>query len=136
MSDNFVTWRSKKQGVVARSKVEVEYRAMSLGICEIWLQKVLSDFCQYYEVPMKLFFDNKATINIANNSVQHDRTKHVEIDRLFIKEKLDDGSTCIPYIPSSQQTADILTKGLLRKIFDLCVNKLGLYDIFVPTGEY
>ncbi|XP_038889235.1 secreted RxLR effector protein 161-like [Benincasa hispida] len=42
---NLVTWRSKKQGVVARSGVEAEYQAMSLGICEeIWLMKVLSDF--------------------------------------------------------------------------------------------
>ena len=42
--DNLVTWRSKKQSVTARSSAEVEYRAMSLVICEeIWLQKVLSD---------------------------------------------------------------------------------------------
>ncbi|KAA0063920.1 reverse transcriptase [Cucumis melo var. makuwa] len=60
-------------------------------------------------------------------------TKHVEIDRHFIKERLDNGSICIPYIPSSQQVADVLTKGLLRPHFDLCVSKLGLIDIYVPT---
>ena len=87
-------------GVVARSSAETEYRAMSLGICEeIWLQKVLFDLHQEYEMPIKLFCDNKVAISIAN---QHDRTKHVEIDRHFIKEKLDSGSICIPYIPSSQ----------------------------------
>ncbi|KAL0554274.1 hypothetical protein IC582_008191 [Cucumis melo] len=53
---NLVTWRSKKQSVVARSSVEAEYRAMSLGICEeIWLQKVLSDLHQECETPLKLF---------------------------------------------------------------------------------
>ena len=82
---------------------------------------------------MKLFCDNKAVISIANNLVQHDITKHVQIDRHFIKEKFDNGSLCIPYIPSSQQIADILTKGLLRQNFDLCVSKLGLYDVYVPT---
>ncbi|KAL4029610.1 hypothetical protein IC575_007830 [Cucumis melo] len=118
---NLVTWRSKKQSVVARSSAEAEYRAMSLGICEeIWLQKVLSDLHQECETPLKLFCDNKAAISIANNPVQHDRTKHVEIDRHFIKERLDSGSICIPYIPSSQQIADVLTKGLLRPHFDLC----------------
>ena len=54
---------------------------MSLGIREeIWLQNVLFDLHQDYEVPMKLFCDNKAAISIANNPVQHDKTKHVEID--------------------------------------------------------
>jgi len=93
---NLVTWRSKKQSVVARSSTEAEYKAMSLGICEeIWLQKVLSDLHQECETPLKLFCDNKAAISIANNPVQHDRTKHVEIDRHFIKERLDSGNICI-----------------------------------------
>ncbi|KAA0033312.1 putative mitochondrial protein [Cucumis melo var. makuwa] len=79
---NLVTWRSKKQEVVARRSDEAEYRAINSGTCEwIWLQKVLSDLHQDCEVPMKLFCDNKAAISIANNPVQHDRTKHVEIDR-------------------------------------------------------
>ncbi|KAL0552475.1 hypothetical protein IC582_011590 [Cucumis melo] len=108
---NLVTWRSKKQSIMARSSAEAEYRAMSLGICEkIWLQKVLSDLHQKCETPLKLFCDNKAAISIANNPVQHDRTKHVEIDRHFIKERLDSESICIPYIPSSRQVADVPTK--------------------------
>ncbi|KAA0066567.1 D-xylose-proton symporter-like 2 isoform X2 [Cucumis melo var. makuwa] len=87
---NLVTWRSKKQEAVARSNAKAEYKPMSLGICEeIWLQKMLSNLCQDLEVPMKLFCDNKAAISVANNPVQHDRTKHVEIDKHFIKEKLD-----------------------------------------------
>ncbi|TYK01779.1 Cysteine-rich RLK (RECEPTOR-like protein kinase) 8 [Cucumis melo var. makuwa] len=131
---NLVTWRSKKQSVVARSSAEAEYRAMSLGICkEIWLQKVLSHLHQECETPLKLFCDNKAAISIANNPIQHDRTKHVEIDRHFIKEQLDSGSICIPYIRSSRQVADVLTKELLRPNFDFYVSKLGLIDIYVPT---
>ncbi|KAA0066521.1 Retrovirus-related Pol polyprotein from transposon TNT 1-94 [Cucumis melo var. makuwa] len=126
--------KNTPEAVVARSSAEAEYRAMSLGICEeIWLQKVLSDLHQECETPLKLFCDNKAATSIANNPIQHDRTKHVEIDRHFIKERLDGGSICILYIPSSQQIADVLTKGLLRPHFDLCVSKLGLIDIYVPT---
>ncbi|KAA0056332.1 Beta-galactosidase [Cucumis melo var. makuwa] len=78
---------SKKQGVVARSSAEAKYRAMSLRICEeIWLQKVLSDLRQNYHMPIKLFHDNKAAISIANNPVQHDRTKQLEIDTLYQRE--------------------------------------------------
>ncbi|TYK10665.1 Beta-galactosidase [Cucumis melo var. makuwa] len=123
---NLVTWRSKKQSAVAKSSVEAQYRAMSLGICEeIWLQKVLTDLHQECETSLKL----KAAISIANNPVQHDRIKHVEIDRYFIKGRLDSGSICIP----SQQVADVLIKGLLRPHFDLCISKLRLIDIYVPT---
>ncbi|KAL0539644.1 hypothetical protein IC582_023860 [Cucumis melo] len=72
---NLDTWRSKKQGVMARSSAEAEHRTMSLGIYEeIWFQKVLSDLCKDYEVPMKLFCENKAAISIANNPIQHDMT--------------------------------------------------------------
>ncbi|KAA0053113.1 Cysteine-rich RLK (receptor-like protein kinase) 8 [Cucumis melo var. makuwa] len=99
-----VTWRSKKQSFMARSSAEAEYWAMSLRICEkIWLQKVLSNPHHECETPTKLLCDNKAIISIANNPVQHDRTKHVEIDRHFIKGRLDNGSICIPYILSSQR---------------------------------
>ena len=92
-----------------------------------------TDLHQDYELPMKLFCNNKAAISITNNPVQHDRTKQVEIDRHFIKERLDNGSIYIPYIPLSQQVSDILNKRLLRQSFDSCVSQLGLIDIYVPT---
>ena len=83
---------------------------------------------------MKLFCDNKAAISIANNPGQHNRIKHVEVDRHFIKKRQDNCSICISYIPSSQQVVDVLTKGLLIQNFDFWVSKLGLIDIYVPTS--
>ncbi|EXB96864.1 hypothetical protein L484_016637 [Morus notabilis] len=109
---NLVTWRSKKQNVAARSSAEAEYRAMAQGICEIlWLKKVLEDLHEPVQLPMKLFCDNKAAISIANNPVQHDHMKYVEIDRHFIKEKLEDGVICVSFLPTTQQIADAFTKG-------------------------
>ena len=82
---------------------------------------------------MKLYCDNKAAINIAHNPVQHDRTKHVEIDRHFIKEKLNSGVICTLFVKSGEQLADVLTKSLASKLFHPILGKLGMIDIFAPA---
>lgn len=134
MWGNLVTWRSKKQSVVARSTAEAEFRAMALGVCELlWLKKVLWDLKFAAQGPMKLFCDNKAAISISQNPVQHDRTKHVEIDRHFVKEKLEEGLISTPFIPTQLQTADVMTKGVSKSVFDQHIGKLGMLDIFQPT---
>ena len=84
-------------------------------------------------LPMKIFCDNKAAIAIAYNPVLHDRTKHVEVDKHFIKEKLENGLIIMPYIPIVEQVADIFTKGLPKKQFDYLVSKLAMNDIFKPA---
>lgn len=93
----------------------------------------LVDLKQQLRTPIKLYYDNKAAISLTHNPVQHDRTKHVEIDRHFIKEKLVEGIICIPLLPSTQQVADVFTKGLLRQPFELHVSKLSMIGIFSPT---
>ena len=134
LGGNLVSWRSKKQSVVARSSAEAEFRAMTLGICELlWLKIILDDLKISQEVPMKLYCDNKSAIDIAHNPVQHDRTKHVEIDRHFIKEKLDNGTIALTYIPTDSQVADVLTKGLPKSKFEHHLSKLGMIDIYSPT---
>jgi hypothetical protein len=78
---NLVSWRSKKQNVVARSTIEAEYRAMAHGVSEgLWLRRLLLELGLFEDKPIMLYCDNKAVINIANNPIQHDRTKYVEID--------------------------------------------------------
>ena len=70
---------------------------IALGICELlWLKRLLRELKITKTGPMKLYCDNKASINISNNPIQHDRTKHIEIDRHFIKEKLENGTVCMP----------------------------------------
>ena len=120
--------------MVARSNAKAEYRAMANGVCEmLWLKRILEELQIPINMPMKLYCANKATISIAQNPVQHDRTKHVEIDRHFIKEKIDCGAVCMPFIPTAQQIANIFTKGLFRPSFELFVSKLGMIDIYAPT---
>jgi hypothetical protein len=81
---------------------------------------------------MLLHCDNVATINIANNLVQFDLMKHVEIDRFFIKEKIDVGALKLKYVRSRNQLADSLTKGLGSKDNELACNKMGMLNIFSP----
>ena len=84
-------------------------------------------------MPMKLYCDNKVTISIAQNPVQHDRTKHVEINKHFIKEKIDCGAICMPFVPSTQQIVDIFIKGVFKTSFEPFISKLGMIDIHAPT---
>ena len=123
---NIVTWRSKKQNVVARSIAEVEFRAMAHGVYEVlWLKIILMELGLFQARPLMMYCDNKAALDIAHNPVQHGRTKHIEIDRHFIKEKLDQGIICMHYVSSSNQLADILTKGLAEKVFSSLCSKMG-----------
>lgn len=124
----------KKQSVVSRSSTEAEFRALAQGICEgIWLKRLLTELQITNEDPMKIYCDNKSTISIARNPVHHDRTKHVEIDRHFIKEKIEGGIIDVKYIPTNLQIADILTKALPRGVFDLLSSKLGMINIYSPA---
>jgi hypothetical protein len=128
-----VSWRSKKQLVVSRSTTEAEFRAISVCLSEmLWVKNLLSEL-RLMKGTLRLWCDNKSAINIANNPVQHDRTKHVEIDRFFIKERLDDGTLRLDFVTSGEQVADCLTKGLGVKGCVSACNKMGMIDIHRPS---
>ena len=80
-----------------------------------------------------MFCDNLAAISITKNLVHHDRTKHVELDQHFIKEKAEEGILNLIYIPTHLQVADILTKALSRIKFEELTSKLKMIDIYSPT---
>ncbi|XP_070666587.1 uncharacterized protein [Malus domestica] len=89
--------------VVSRSSAEAEYRGMAHGICEIlWLRKLLWSLGFKTNETVKLYCDNKSARDIADNPVQHDRTKHVKVDRHFIKEKLEKKIVSIPFVKSDE----------------------------------
>ncbi|XP_031288153.1 secreted RxLR effector protein 161-like [Pistacia vera] len=86
---NLMSWKSKKQVVVAQSSAEAKYRAMALATCElIWLKQLIQEL-KFVEVSqIKLLCDNQVALHIASNPVFHERIKHIEIDRHFIREKV------------------------------------------------
>lgn len=131
---NLVTWRSKKQNVVALSSAEAEFRGIAKGLCELlWLKQLLTEISFAPSCEMDLFCDNKAAIDISHNPVQHDRTKHVEVDRHFIKQNLETKVVRFPFVKSEDQLADILTKAVCSKSFYNSLDKLGIKDLYAPT---
>jgi hypothetical protein len=71
VGENLITWRSKKQNVMALSNAEVEFRGIAKGLCELlWLKKLMVELDFGPKEPMKLFCDNKTAIDISHNSVQ------------------------------------------------------------------
>ncbi|CAL5369179.1 unnamed protein product [Camellia sinensis] len=102
LGDSIISWKSKKQSVVARSTAEAEYRAMIHATSEIvWLRWLLSDMSVSLSAPTPLYCDNQSAVQIAHNSVFHERTKHVEIDCHFVRQHLQAGTLTLPFVPSS-----------------------------------
>ena len=103
---------------MALSNVETEFKGMEKGLCELlWLRRLLMEIGFSHTMEMNLFCDNKIAIDISQNPVQHDRTKHVEIDRHFIKQNLEEKIIRFPFVKSEDQLADILTKAVSSKNF-------------------
>jgi hypothetical protein len=131
---NLVTWKSKKQNIVARPSVEAEYRAMASTVSELtWIKQVLIDLNIKVTEPMKIFYDNQSASHIVINPVFHECTKHIEVDCYYIREKVQSKEIKTPFVKSKYQLTDILTKGLSVKAFEEISCKLRLYDIYHPN---
>ncbi|KAM2361604.1 hypothetical protein ACFXTH_003866 [Malus domestica] len=77
---NLVTWKSKKQTVIARPSAEAEYMAMVVTSCELIRLKGLIYELRFTSMaPMSLYCDNQAAMHIASNPMFHERTKHIEV---------------------------------------------------------
>lgn len=121
LGESLVSWSSKKQAVVARSSTESEYRAEI-----IWLQQLLSEIGISSLTPPILWCDNLSAGALAVNPVFHARTKHIEIDIHFVRDRVLQGLLDIRYVPSSGQLADCLTKPLPHSQFHTLRSKLGV----------
>jgi hypothetical protein len=126
-----ISWKSKKQTTVSRSSAESEYRALASVTCEIiWVLSILSCLNVKDLIPVSVFCDNSSAIQIATNPVFHEKTKHIEIDIHFIREKISAGLIKVVKVESAEQTVDILTKSLGVVQHDYLCSKLKMVDIF------
>jgi len=129
-----VSWKTKKQSTVSRSSAEAEYRAMATVTSElIWIKSFLGSLGIFLAKPMKLYCDNQAALHIAKNPVFHERTKHIEIDCHFVRERLLLKDLDTGYVASRNQVADIFTKPLGTQQFQFLRSKLGILNPHAPT---
>ncbi|GKA70124.1 putative RNA-directed DNA polymerase [Tanacetum coccineum] len=131
LGDSLVTWKSKKQSTLSKSSAEAEYRSMASATCEvIWLSNLLGDMGVKNLLPVVMYYDNSSTLQIAANPVFHEKSKHFEIDVHLVREKVSSGVIKIEKIHTTQQIADILTKGLDIEQHKILCGKLGMLDMF------
>ena len=85
----FVSWSSKKQTTISFSSIETEYKALCSATYEvIWLRRTLADMGQKQEGPTSIKCDNQSTIKLVSNSIYHARSKHIEIQHHFVRERI------------------------------------------------
>uniref|UniRef100_A0A2N9J182 Integrase catalytic domain-containing protein n=1 Tax=Fagus sylvatica TaxID=28930 RepID=A0A2N9J182_FAGSY len=125
LGHNPITWSAKKQLTVSRSSTEAEYRALASASAEVcWLHTLVKDLGLYLYDPPVLWCDNVSALAIASNPVFHARTKHIEVDFHFIRERVLRKDLQVKFVSTVDQLADIFTKGLSSHRFQELQSKL------------
>jgi histone deacetylase 1/2 len=118
LGDNLVSWSSKRQQTVSHSSAEAEYRAVAHAVADtIWLRQLLTELHRPIQHATIVYCDNVSACYMSANPVQHRRTKHIEIDIHFVREKVALGEVRVLHVPTTSQFADIFTKGLPTAVF-------------------
>ena len=137
LGGNLVSWSSKKQQVIARSSTEAEYRCLALATAEvIWIESLSKELSIPLSRSPILWCDNLGAGSLASNPVFHARTKHLEIDLHFVRDRVLAKQLEVRYVESSYQIADIFTKPLPATSFSFLCTKLTLvYPEFNLRGD-
>jgi hypothetical protein len=118
MGDNLISWSSKRQNVVSRSSAEAEYHIVANGVAEAcWLRQLLVELHSPLSWATLVYYNNVGVVYLSTNPVQHQRTKHVEIDLHFVRERVAVRDVRALHVPTTSQFTNIFTKGLPSSVF-------------------
>lgn len=111
--------------MVSRSSTEFEYKALTNASTEpLWVQYLLHDLGVFLPLAPTLYYDNIGATYLSSNPVYHARTKHIEIDYHFVRDRVAKKTLQVRLLSSKDQIADILTKPLPTVHFYLLQNNL------------
>ncbi|GKA02395.1 ribonuclease H-like domain-containing protein [Tanacetum coccineum] len=118
-------------------RVEAEYRGVANAVVETcWLRNLLRELHTPLATATLVYCDNVSAVYLSSNPVQHQRTKHIEIDIHFVRDLVATGAIRVLHVPSRYQYADIFTKGLPTSLFDKFRTSLSVRSSPVQTtGE-
>ena len=129
LGTSLIAWKSKKQTAVSRSSAEAELRALATTTSEIvWLRWLLADLGVSCHAPTPLLCDSTAAIQIANDPVKHELTKHIGVDASFTRSHCQQSTIKLQYVPSELQVADFFTKAQTRDQHRVLTLKLSVSD--------
>jgi histone deacetylase 1/2 len=127
LGSNLVSWSSRKQPTVSRSSTEAEYKSVANATAEImWVQALLKELGIFLRRAPSLWCDNLSATYLAVNPVFHARTKHIEVDYHFVRERVARKALDVRFVSTHDQLADILTKPLAVQSFVKFRNNLNL----------
>lgn len=113
-----ISWRSKKQNVVAQSSAEAEYIATSDAVKEtLWQRQLLTELTFPPTSGTVLRGDNETAIALAKNNILHNRTKHIDIRHHFLRDHIRSKEIDLQWVSTNEQEADIFTKALGKQPF-------------------
>jgi histone deacetylase 1/2 len=132
---NLISWSARKQATISRSSMESEYKALANATAElIWVPALLGELGVIQKYPPVLWCDNIGATYLSANPVFHARTKHIEIDFHFVRERVAQRLLEIRFISSKDQLADIFTKPLPSLLFASCRRNLNLSEVEIEGG--
>jgi hypothetical protein len=127
---NLISWSARKQPTVSRSSTEAEYKALANGTAEaIWIQSLLKELHIVQPRAPVLWCDNLGATYLSSNPRFHARTKHIEVDFHFVREKVALGALEVRFIASGDQIADIFTKPASKQMLKRQCSNLNLVAI-------
>eukprot|EP00253_Pinus_taeda_P018723 PITA_18723 len=130
-----ITWACKKQAAISLSSAEAEYRgAVEDGKEALWLRQILSEFGFEQHHPTTLWCDNQSAIQLCKDLVQHQRSKHIELQMHFIRKLIHDHVLEVQYCSTDDQVADIFTKALTEAKFTKLRYMFGVQEVVTKGG--